>query len=80
MWRFAHVIRGRIEAALRGIRLLHFLFTLRGKDQMNTQWQLFCLVQNIEKVAKSACRGWGLRDAGQALIRPTSVGSAGLNE
>jgi hypothetical protein len=26
-------------------------FTLRGKDKVNTQWSLFCLVHNIEKVA-----------------------------
>ena len=26
-------------------------FTLRGKKKVNTQWQLFSLVHNIEKVA-----------------------------
>jgi hypothetical protein len=54
MWRYARVTR----VALRrhgGIRSLHFLFTLRGKDQVNTKWQLFCLVHNIEKLARS---GW----------------------
>lgn len=27
-------------------------FTLRGKDKVGTQWPLFCLVHNIEKIAK----------------------------
>ena len=26
-------------------------FTLRGKSKVNTQWHLYCLVQNIEKLA-----------------------------
>jgi hypothetical protein len=26
-------------------------FTLRGRTKVNAQWQLFCLVQNIEKLA-----------------------------
>ena len=26
-------------------------FTLRGKQKVNTQWQLFSLVHNIEKIA-----------------------------
>jgi hypothetical protein len=26
-------------------------FTLRGKQKVNTQWQLFSLVHNIEKMA-----------------------------
>ena len=26
-------------------------FTLRGKDKVSTQWRLFCLVHNIEKLA-----------------------------
>ena len=30
-------------------------FTLRGLGKVGTQWQLFCLVHNIEKLAKS---GW----------------------
>jgi hypothetical protein len=29
-------------------------FTVRGKDKFGTQWRLFCLVHNIEKIAK-----WG---------------------
>jgi hypothetical protein len=32
-------------------------FTLRGKDKVGTQWRLFCLVHNIEKVANSG--KWG---------------------
>ncbi len=27
-------------------------FTLRGRPKVNAQWQLFCLVQNIEKLAR----------------------------
>lgn len=30
-------------------------FTLRGRDKVGTQWRLFCLVHNIEKLAH-----WGL--------------------
>ena len=26
-------------------------FTVRGKAKVNTQWHLFCLVHNIEKMA-----------------------------
>lgn len=26
-------------------------FTLRGQAKVNTQWQLYCLVHNIEKLA-----------------------------
>ncbi len=26
-------------------------FSLRGKAKVNTQWKLFCLIQNIEKLA-----------------------------
>jgi hypothetical protein len=28
-------------------------FTLRGRLKVSTQWQLYCLVHNIEKLAKS---------------------------
>jgi len=31
-------------------------FTLRGKDKVATQWQLYCLVHNIEKIATKAMR------------------------
>ena len=31
-------------------------FTLRGKCQVATQWQLYCLVHNIEKIATKAMR------------------------
>ena len=30
-------------------------FTLRGKAKVNTQWNLYCLVHNIEKIAHSVC-------------------------
>lgn len=30
-------------------------FTLRGRDKVNAQWHLYCLVHNIEKLAGS---GW----------------------
>jgi Transposase DDE domain len=31
-------------------------FTLRGKANVATQWQLYCLVHNIEKIATVAMR------------------------
>lgn len=31
-------------------------FTLRGKAKVSTQWQLYCLVHNIEKIATRALR------------------------
>jgi hypothetical protein len=31
-------------------------FTLRGKTKVSTQWQLYCLVHNIEKIATRAMR------------------------
>jgi hypothetical protein len=31
-------------------------FTLRGKAKVSTQWQLYCLVHNIEKIAAKAMR------------------------
>ena len=31
-------------------------FTLRGKTKVSTQWQLYCLVHNIEKIATQAMR------------------------
>ncbi len=31
-------------------------FTLRGKAKVSTQWQLYCLVHNIEKIATRAMR------------------------
>jgi transposase len=31
-------------------------FTLRGKSKVSTQWQLYCLVHNIEKIATQAMR------------------------
>ncbi len=30
---------------------------LRSKEKVNTQWHLYCLVHNIEKLARSGCRG-----------------------
>jgi hypothetical protein len=29
-------------------------FTLRGRHKVSTQWQLYCLVHNIEKIAHCA--------------------------
>ena len=29
-------------------------FTLRGRRKVDRQWKLFCLVQNIEKLARHA--------------------------
>lgn len=31
-------------------------FTLRGKRKVSTQWQLFCLVHNIEKIQRHTKR------------------------
>ncbi len=31
-------------------------FTLPGKAKVSTQWQLYCLVHNIEKIATTAMR------------------------
>ena len=31
-------------------------FTLRGRAKVSTQWQLYCLVHNIEKIATQAMR------------------------
>jgi hypothetical protein len=28
-------------------------FTLRGKHKVDTQWKLYCLVHNIEKLANN---------------------------
>lgn len=30
-------------------------FTLRGQEKVNAQWQMFCLVHNIEKLRNSLC-------------------------
>ena len=35
-------------------------FTLRGRAKVDTQWKLFCLVHNIEKLAH---HGYGVRAA-----------------
>jgi transposase len=32
-------------------------FTLRGKEKVGTQWRLYCLVHNIEKLARCAGKG-----------------------
>jgi len=32
-------------------------FTLRGKEKVGTQWKLYCLVHNIEKLARKAAKG-----------------------
>jgi Transposase DDE domain len=32
-------------------------FNLRGKEKINTQWHLYCLVHNIEKLAHSGWQG-----------------------
>ena len=34
-------------------------FTLRGKEKVGTQWRLYCLVHNIEKLARNAQQGKG---------------------
>ena len=47
-------------------------FTYRGKDKVNTQWLLYCLVHNLEKIANYGLL-WleaAIRSAYQRLIRP----------
>lgn len=45
---------GTVEPVFGNIRHTKRLnrFTLRGKRKVNTQWQLFCLVHNIEKIQR----------------------------
>ncbi|MCY7319632.1 MAG: transposase [Ramlibacter sp.] len=31
-------------------------FTLRGKEKVGTQWRLYCMVHNIEKLARNGYR------------------------
>jgi len=46
---------GTIEPVFGNLRYNKRLdrFTLRGRQKVNTQWQLFCLVHNIEKLANN---------------------------
>jgi hypothetical protein len=30
-------------------------FTLRGRDKVDAQWKLYCLVHNVEKLARLGC-------------------------
>ncbi len=45
---------GLIEPVFANIRNMLGLdrFTLRGKQKVNTQWKLYCIVHNIGKIAK----------------------------
>ena len=47
---------GTVEPVFANIRHNKRLrrFNLRSKDKVNTQWHLYCLVHNIEKLANSA--------------------------
>lgn len=47
-WRYA---AKRMNAKLIPERILSNHFSLRGKKKVQGQWQLYCLVQNIEKLA-----------------------------
>ena len=50
---------GTVEPVFANIRhnkRLH-RFHLRGRAKVNTQWHLYCLVHNIEKLAKSGIGG-----------------------
>jgi Transposase DDE domain len=38
-------------------------FNHRGRDAVNTQWNLYCMVHNIEKLAKSGYAQYGARQA-----------------
>lgn len=46
---------GTVEPVFANIRHTKRLdrFTLRGKEKVGTQWRLYCLVHNIEKLARS---------------------------
>lgn len=48
---------GTVEPVFGNIRQNKHLtrFNLRGREKVNTQWHLYCLVHNIEKPANS---GW----------------------
>ncbi len=48
---------GTVEPVFGNIRHNKHLtrFNLRGREKVNTQWQLYCMVHNIEKLANS---GW----------------------
>ena len=41
-----------VFAKIRHNKRLHH-FNLRGKSKVNTQWHLYCMVHNIEKLAKA---------------------------
>ena len=44
---------GTVEPVFANLRYNKRLdrFTLRGREKVATQWQLYCLVHNIEKIA-----------------------------
>ena len=44
----------RLQSSIRHHKGMH-RFTLRGKVKVSTQWSLYCLVHNIEKIAHGAC-------------------------
>jgi len=45
-------------------------FNHRGREKVNTQWNLYCMVHSIEKLAKSGC---GQKDARQARVATASI-------
>jgi Transposase DDE domain len=55
---FFFVVRRVVAQAFANIRHHKGMrrFTLRGKAKVGTQWQLYCLVHNIEKIATRALR------------------------
>ena len=44
-------------------------FTLRGPSKVSTQWQLYCLVHNVEKIADRA--GWPTGCSARKAVLPT---------
>jgi hypothetical protein len=51
-------------------------FTLRGRAKVDTQWKLYCLVHNIEKLANN---GYASDEANRTdLLRPGRPGNANL--
>ena len=49
---YSHRMRG-VEPVFANITIHNRLnrFSLRGKTKVNAQWQLFCMIHNIEKMA-----------------------------
>ena len=63
---------GTIEPVFANIRHNKRLtrFNHRGREKVNTQWSLYCMVDNIEKLAKNGYAQQEAREAaGNAMAR-----------